>query len=128
MESRAISISRRAVKIDVADAPVAAAVIVGAAAVLRVFPPGPGGIYPPCPFHWLTGLLCPGCGSLRSLRALTDGDLLAAWTMNPLFLLFVGGLAGALVVRGLQFDLKVPAAVYRAVPLVVLGYWVLRNF
>ena len=65
--------------------------------VLRVFDPATSGIFPPCPFHYLTGLYCPGCGSLRAIHQLLHGNLQAAWAMNPLAVLllpFVGyGLA-----------------------------------
>jgi Protein of unknown function (DUF2752) len=45
-----------------------------------------------CPFEHLTGLECPGCGSTRSLGALTRLDLGAALDHNvlvPLAALFV---------------------------------------
>lgn len=32
--------------------------------------------YPPCAFHMLTGLYCPGCGGTRAVRALMHGRLL----------------------------------------------------
>lgn len=32
--------------------------------------------FPTCPFHALTGLFCPGCGSQRALSALLHGNLL----------------------------------------------------
>ena len=38
----------------------------------------------PCLFHAATGLLCPGCGTTRSLTALIQGDLAAAFAFNQL--------------------------------------------
>ena len=38
----------------------------------------------PCPFHALTGLPCPLCGSTHALLALAHGDLRAAFGWNPL--------------------------------------------
>jgi len=71
--------------------------------VLRVFDPASCGIFPPCPFHYLTGLYCPGCGSLRAIHQLLHGNLEAAWAMNPLTVLllpFVGcALAADAMVR-----------------------------
>lgn len=52
--------------------------------LLRIFNPATAGIFPPCPLHYLTGLYCPGCGSLRAIHALLQGDLHQAWAMNPL--------------------------------------------
>ncbi len=44
-------------------------------------------IYPVCPFHQLTGLDCPGCGSTRATHALLHGQLVAALHFNALFVL-----------------------------------------
>ena len=49
-------------------------VLAAAATLLYFIPPVAGGIYPPCFFHWLTGLYCPGCGSTRCLHALLHGN------------------------------------------------------
>lgn len=39
---------------------------------------------PPCVFHSLTGLECPGCGGLRGTHHLLHGRLAEAWAYNPL--------------------------------------------
>ena len=46
-----------------------------------------GNPLPPCPFHWLTGLYCPGCGATRALHALLHGNFPKAFSMNPVFVL-----------------------------------------
>jgi len=49
--------------------------------------------YPVCVFHQVTGLLCPGCGTLRALHQLLHGHVAAALRFNALFVLslpFVG--------------------------------------
>ncbi len=49
--------------------------------------------FPPCPTHYLTGLYCPGCGSLRATHHLLQGDILTALRFNGLAVLllpFVG--------------------------------------
>src|SRR4051794_8882384 len=46
--------------------------------------PSEPGHYPTCPFLFLTGWYCPGCGSLRCLHALSHGDVGAAVSFNPL--------------------------------------------
>ncbi len=38
-----------------------------------------------CPFNALTGLYCPGCGGLRAVNDLTNGDLLGAASSNLAF-------------------------------------------
>src|SRR5580693_9291812 len=49
-----------------------AAVAVGAV-LLELFDPATSGIFPPCPFRYLTGWYCPGCGSLRAIHQLLHG-------------------------------------------------------
>lgn len=57
------------------------------------------GWLPPCPFHRLTGLNCPGCGTTRMLEALLSGDVAEAFSLNPFFfLLTVLAVGGAVVV------------------------------
>lgn len=68
-----------------------AAMLTGAALLL-----GSGAV--PCAFAVTTGLPCPGCGSVRSLRAALVGDWQVALRLNPLGVvtsawLVVGGLA-----------------------------------
>jgi hypothetical protein len=52
--------------------------------VLYLYDPTTAGFYPVCQVHQLTGLECPGCGSLRALHQLTHGHFAAAWNFNPL--------------------------------------------
>jgi hypothetical protein len=61
---------------------------VPAATVLLYWvPPGAGAPYPPCWFHALTGLHCPGCGGTRCAYALLHGDVAQAAAYNGLFVL-----------------------------------------
>jgi hypothetical protein len=53
-----------------------------AAVVLYLFDPATTAIYPVCFFHATTGLLCPGCGTLRALHQLSHGNFAAAWQLN----------------------------------------------
>jgi hypothetical protein len=60
------------------------ALAVMALAGLYFVNPGACALLPPCFFHALTGLHCPGCGSTRALHQLAHGHLLAALRLNPL--------------------------------------------
>lgn len=51
--------------------------------LLRDANPATSGLFPPCPFVWLTGFYCPGCGSLRALHQLLHGNFGAAFAFNP---------------------------------------------
>ncbi|MFC3687504.1 DUF2752 domain-containing protein [Aquipuribacter hungaricus] len=69
------------------------ALVAGAAAgsllFLQVVDPTEPGHLPTCPVLTVTGLFCPGCGTLRMLHHLGDGDLVAAAAMNPLALVLL---------------------------------------
>jgi len=58
-----------------------------AVGVLYFFDPAQWGFYPPCLFHKLTRLSCPGCGGLRALHQLTHGHWALALHLNPLLIL-----------------------------------------
>jgi hypothetical protein len=66
----------------------AGAVLAGGLAYIGFTDPHqPGSLFPPCPFHGLTGWLCPGCGGLRMTYDLLHGDLGAAVVDNVFLLL-----------------------------------------
>ncbi len=55
------------------------------AGILLLFDPfSATSVLPPCFFHALTHLYCPGCGTTRALHALLHGNLMLAMQMNPL--------------------------------------------
>jgi hypothetical protein len=108
--------------------------LLGAAALLYSFSPAESGLYPPSPFRVLTGLYCPGCGTLRGLHHLLHGRLLAALDLNPLMVISIPWLLYAYlayclpVVTGRRiYQLFIPSAWIWGFLKVVLGYWVLRN-
>jgi hypothetical protein len=65
----------------------AGAFIFGTAGILIffAFDPTKVAIFPPCLFHNLTGLDCPGCGAQRALHQLLHGNLLGAVRLNAMF-------------------------------------------
>ncbi|MGZ3143488.1 DUF2752 domain-containing protein [Lentzea chajnantorensis] len=69
-------------------APLSVLAVGGAGAVVLLFvdPNQPGNLLPKCPFNWLTGLNCPGCGITRMAHALLHGDVVAAWHFNAAML------------------------------------------
>lgn len=54
---------------------------------LHGHPPSTTGWYPPCVFHELTGLHCPGCGATRAAYALLHGNLGEALHQNALLVI-----------------------------------------
>lgn len=102
--------------------------------VLYFFDPASSNLYPNSPFRALTGLYCPGCGTLRGLHQLLHGHLLAAFGFNPLMVLslpFMSYSYASYVLRvmtgqGLPSVFIKPIWIWRLLA-VIIGYWILRN-
>jgi hypothetical protein len=95
--------------------------LVLAGAVLFVFNPAQSGFYPFCLFHRTTGLLCPGCGSLRALHQLLHGNIVMALRCNAVLVLclpVVCWLGIQMLRRRLQ----------RAAPTTVKPLWIWTGF
>lgn len=60
---------------------------VAATVALHFRDPHESGSWGVCPFNFLTGLECPGCGGLRAVNDLTDLDVVAALSSNLLIVL-----------------------------------------
>jgi hypothetical protein len=117
-------------------AAVVGAAVAGALAIIYCFDPGDGG-YPLCPFHQLTGLYCPGCGTLRAIHQLLHGNVSAALALNPLAVCLVPALiASAVWTHGIrrptakQTTSSRPRGAFNwawFLLLVVVAFWILRN-
>lgn len=100
--------------------------------VLYKFPPESYGFYPPCPFHAVTGLLCPGCGATRAVAALVHGNLAEAMHWNGLFVVLLPMLLVYLAIsyiraiRGLQ-AMPVPTPAVATLLAVSISFGILRN-
>ncbi len=57
--------------------------------LLYVQDPQSSRLFPPCPWHSLTALHCPGCGSLRAIHHLLHADVRGALSMNPLMIISI---------------------------------------
>lgn len=100
----------------------ASAAIVGVVIVYR-FDPTTAGFYPPCVFHALTGLQCPGCGTTRALYHLLHGDLAGALRLNAMAFVAVAAAAAAAIRPRLAYH---PATGWGALTVTVV-WWVARN-
>jgi hypothetical protein len=63
------------------------------ALVYYLFDPSKYSFFPKCPFHWLTGLDCPGCGSQRAVFSLLHGHFYQAMKYNLLLVIALPFLA-----------------------------------
>lgn len=100
--------------------------------LLVVDPNKPGNLLPKCPFNWLTGLNCPGCGATRMVHALLHGDVVAAWHYNAVLLVLGVPLAVWLFARWTKDRWtgerrSVPKSVGVAVLVVAAVWGVARN-
>ncbi|NGO70384.1 DUF2752 domain-containing protein [Streptomyces boncukensis] len=117
-------------------APVGVLAGVGAAfAYVAAVDPREPGHFPACPVRSVAGVLCPGCGGLRSAYAVAHGDLGAALGANALavaaFVLFAVGWTywAVRTARGRPYTLPVrPRAWHGWTGLaLVLGFTIVRN-
>lgn len=108
-------------------------VIIAALLALFVLNPADGSFCPPCPFHTLTGLYCPGCGSLRALHQLLHGNLSEAFGFNPLMVLSLPFLGYCLISPRVAAVAKrtkagfIPAFWIWSILVVIILFWILRN-
>jgi hypothetical protein len=107
---------------------------VAAVVMLSLFDPATSVLFPPCPLRYLTGWYCPGCGSLRALHQLLQGNLGAAWRLNPLTIVLLPFLAYELAshalfeIRGQHLPrLFLPAVWIRALCAVIILFGIARN-
>jgi hypothetical protein len=70
----------------------------GALTLLHFHDPHQSGSYGYCPFLLLTGQPCPGCGGLRAMNNLTDGDVVGALSSNAMAVVLLVVMGGAGVV------------------------------
>lgn len=102
--------------------------------VLFLFDPSDSALYPPCPFHAVTGLYCPGCGTARAMHQLLHGHLGEAFGLNPLMVLMLPFLGYSLLscatflVRGRALPSILASPFWGWLSFgIILAYWVLRN-
>ena len=109
-------------------------VLLAGAAYLFVFEPGKTGIFPVCLFRFATGYTCPGCGTTRALHQLLHGHVVAAFELNPFFLLAIPFLLYALIRYsvvvmhgGVPHHNRLPPAYIYGLFVVVVSFWIFRN-
>jgi len=103
--------------------------------VYTIYNPSQHSFFIPCPFNYITGYHCPGCGSQRAIHQLLHLNVLRALSLNPFLVLSV-----PIIVYGLglqiwnfifetQFRFKLfysKAFIYGYFGFALL-YWFLRN-
>ncbi|MEO5710676.1 MAG: DUF2752 domain-containing protein [Nocardioidaceae bacterium] len=109
--------------------------LMAASLALHLRDPHQSGSWGGCPWLYLTGTYCPGCGGLRAVNDLTNGQVGAAASSN---LLFVGSLPfiafwwSRSVLTGWRGTHQPVSTRQVVLPVVLLGalavvFWVVRN-
>lgn len=89
-----------------------------------------------CPLFALTGLYCPGCGGMRAVNDLTNGNLRAAVSSNVLALTLLPVVIGWWLVevrhrwrgeRVVPFTRRHASTTTTLAAIVAIGFMVLRN-
>jgi hypothetical protein len=119
----------------IASPSVLAGAVLTASVLLHLRDPHRSGSWGYCPWLVLTGTQCPGCGGLRAVNDLTNGNVAGAASSN---LLFVGAIPLMLFFWGRTF-LDRWRGVTRVVDsrkvvtwstvglMVVAAFWIIRN-
>jgi len=91
------------------------------------------GFIPPCRFHQITGLFCPGCGATRAVHFLLRGDWKTSLHYNPLVIL----LSPIILLLSAQWIYEIfrkrnvhysfHAKFYLGIAIVIMAFFVLRN-
>lgn len=96
--------------------------------------PAAAGVFGPCPFLWITGLLCAGCGAMRAAHALLHGQVAQAIAFNPLVTVTVPAIVAGLLndalhaIRGRRLAAPRAAAVFgRALVVILVSFTIARN-
>jgi uncharacterized protein DUF2752 len=97
--------------------------------------PNLNNFFPKCPFLSLTGFQCPGCGSQRAIHQLLQGNILAAFHYNPLFVvalpyIFVGGIFEFTSLKNKYAKAQRILFGYKTIYLIlviIISFWIWRN-
>lgn len=126
--------ARLAQRLPSTAAPLAAAgLALGVCVAVNLSDPNVDGSFGRCPFLAVTGYQCPGCGTLRAVRALTRGQVGTAFGLNVLTVavlpLLLWGWFGWFQHRRGRREAppEVPTVGAVALAVVVPLFWLLRN-
>ncbi len=91
--------------------------------------------FPKCPFYWLTGYKCPGCGSQRAVHDLLHLNFRGAFHENPLLVISIPYILGGFAFDYTNLSQRIPRVrktlygktAIILVVIIVIAYWILRN-
>lgn len=90
--------------------------------------------FPKCPFHTLTSLYCPGCGSQRAIHASLNGHFLEAIKHNALIIVLIVVLLYDWTIKLINhysnrtyYNLLYSSKTTLSILIIVILFWILRN-
>ena len=108
--------------------------ILAAAIVLFRYNPATSSLYPSSPFRTLTGLYCPGCGTLRALHQLLHGHFITAFGLNPLMMISLPFMICSYINYGFEaikgkplWQISIPPQWIWFILQAIITYWIVRN-
>ena len=91
--------------------------------------------FPPCPWNKLTNTFCPGCGFIRGLQSVIDGNIFGLLQNNPLAMIalpFLGLSFISLVFQSIFgfkiYDVFITKSEILLILFIIVIYWIIRNF
>jgi hypothetical protein len=75
----------------------------------------------------MTGLLCPGCGTLRGIHHLLHGRIGMAMGLNPLMVISIPFLMAGVIVPRIRPGTRLPSSWGWAILAGIIAYGVVRN-
>ncbi|GGD33242.1 Protein of unknown function [Pseudoxanthomonas indica] len=111
---------------------IAMAILAGVGMLWTFDPNVAGNPFLPCLFRTFTGYFCVGCGLTRAMHALVHGDVLRAFSLNPLAMLVLP-LLPLMIAHGRGWQPRMLAPLMRWVMeprvwlVLIPAYWIARN-
>jgi hypothetical protein len=114
---------------------IAILIIIALGVIYYRFNPASYGFFPECPFHLLTGLDCPGCGSQRAFYFLLHGDIAGAAKENFLFVIaipfllihFFYKMKSMVLQKDYRWGIIYHPLTPKVIFMLVIIFWVVRN-
>lgn len=110
------------------------AVFLGMLSLYFFWDPSHVAIFPKCPFHELTGIYCPGCGSQRAVHDIINGEVIDGFRHNYLIIMVIMILGYQGYVLFSQHILKKTvenllhkSKITNTILVLVIMFWILRN-
>ena len=88
----------------------------------------------PCPFHFITGLYCPGCGITRMIKSILKLDFYQAFRYNqllfillPFFIIIIIDLFISIIIKKKSIYKKIPEYVWIIIVIILIIFGIIRN-